>query len=45
MPERQGIVMNPKKLRRLFREEWLQVRRRFGHKEVAREIWTGAMSG
>lgn len=32
MLERQGIVMNQKKLRRLYREEKLQVRRRGGRK-------------
>lgn len=32
MLERQGITMNRKKLRRLYREEKLQVRRRGGRK-------------
>ena len=31
---REGIVMNHKKLRRLYREEWLQVRRRGGRKRA-----------
>jgi putative transposase len=31
---RQGIVMNQKKLRRLYREEKLQVRRRGGRKRA-----------
>lgn len=34
MLERQGIVMNLKKLRRLYREEKLQVRRRGGRKRA-----------
>ena len=34
MLERQGIVMNQKKLRRLYREEKLQVRRRGGRKRA-----------
>lgn len=34
MLERQGIVMNLKKLRRLYREERLQVRRRGGRKRA-----------
>lgn len=34
MLERQGIVMNMKKLRRLYREEKLQVRRRGGRKRA-----------
>lgn len=34
MLDRQGIVMNLKKLRRLFREEKLQVRRRGGRKRA-----------
>lgn len=33
MLDRQGIVMNQKKLRRLYREEKLQVRRRGGRKK------------
>ena len=32
MLERQGVVMNQKKLRRLYREEKLQVRKRGGRK-------------
>ena len=35
MLERQGIVMNLKKLRRLYREEKLQVRRRGGRKRAS----------
>jgi hypothetical protein len=31
---REGIVMNHKRLRRLYREEWLQVRRRSGRKRA-----------
>ena len=34
MLDRQGIVMNQKKLRRLYREEKLQVRRRGGRKRA-----------
>lgn len=34
MLERQGITMNQKKLRRLYREEKLQVRRRGGRKRA-----------
>ncbi|WP_395173052.1 IS3 family transposase [Roseibium alexandrii] len=34
MLERQGIIMNQKKLRRLYREEKLQVRRRGGRKRA-----------
>ncbi|MBK6469015.1 MAG: hypothetical protein IPF96_21035 [Rhodobacter sp.] len=34
MLERQGIVMNLKKLRRLYRKERLQVRRRGGRKRA-----------
>jgi putative transposase len=34
MLERQGIVMNQKKLRRLYREEKLQVRQRGGRKRA-----------
>ena len=34
MLQRQGIVMNLKKLRRLYREERLQVRRRGGRKRA-----------
>ena len=34
MLQRQGIVMNQKKLRRLYREEKLQVRRRGGRKRA-----------
>lgn len=34
MPERQGIMMNHKKLRRLYREERLQVRKRGGRKRA-----------
>jgi len=34
MLERQGIVMNQKKLRRLYREERLQVRKRGGRKRA-----------
>lgn len=34
MLERQGIVMNQKKLRRLYREEKLQVRKRGGRKRA-----------
>lgn len=36
MLDRQGIVMNQKKLRRLYREEKLQVRRRGGRKRALR---------
>jgi putative transposase len=31
---REGLIMNHKKLRRLYREEGLQVRRRFGRKRA-----------
>ena len=34
MLERQGIIMNRKKLRRLYREEKLQVRKRGGRKRA-----------
>ena len=34
MLERQGIVMNLKKLRRLYSEEWLQMRKRGGRKRA-----------
>jgi putative transposase len=34
MPDRRGIVMNLKKLRRLYREEHLQVRKRGGRKRA-----------
>jgi putative transposase len=34
MPERQGIIMNQKKLRCLYREEKLQVRKRGGIKRA-----------
>jgi putative transposase len=34
MPERQGMIMNHKKLYRLYREEGLSVRRRRGRKRV-----------
>jgi putative transposase len=36
MLHRQGLVMNQKKLRRLYREEKLQLRRRGGHKRALR---------
>lgn len=34
MLDRQGIVMNPKKLRRLYREEKLTVRKRGGRERA-----------
>lgn len=34
MLDRQGVLMNQKKLRRLYREEKLQVRRRGGRKRA-----------
>ncbi|ABV92153.1 integrase (plasmid) [Dinoroseobacter shibae DFL 12 = DSM 16493] len=39
MLERQGIMMNLKKLRRLYREEKLQVRRRGGRKRALGTRW------
>lgn len=44
MLERKGMVMNERKLCRIYREEGLSVRRRRGRKRACGSRWTLAMS-